>query len=563
MKINKIIILGGFFIFLLGGCSRTSPSKEEIRKKVGQLFLLAFSGDDPNIVMPFIKERGIGGLYLSNENLKSPKETVMLINRLQEGALEGISKQPLLTATDQEGAWAVMVPYSTSGPGNMALGCSDPKNTFDMYSIFSQELSSVGVFCNLSPVSDVNSNPNNPIIGARSFGEFPKEVALRVKEAIKGLHKNGVIATAKHFPGHGDTSTDSHLGIPRVSRRLEDIEKTDLLPFRMAIEAGVDIIMTAHIIYDALDKEFPATLSNKILSDYLRGKMGFKGVIITDSFNMLSIQKNYNPIDAAISAILAGADMIMLAEERYGEDVGDYIESQTKLLDGVEKAVMDGRISIERVNESYNRIIALKKEYQLAKRIPLNIENAEKTVGSGKNKRKAVTIAEKAMIIVYDKHRSVPLQKNNKIALVKLSKENVKEIINIGEGIGPNYANAYMDFFDEMKKSGFLVNEYSHRNSKIPASVIIAVSENYPFPGKSLDIEEQHQRLKILRKNNPDATIVNVALRDPYDAYIVEKYVDAYVTSSGSNISNVKAIVNLLSGKVEATGILSVTPKKL
>jgi len=558
---KRIFVLGLLLASALG-CSREDLSREDVRKKVGQLFLLAFSGEDPKVVFPFIEERGIGGLYLSNENLKSPKKAALLMNKLQEKALAGISKQPLLTAADQEGAWAVMVPHSTSGPGNMALGCSDPENTFEMYSIFSEELSSVGVFCNLAPVSDVNSNPNNPIIGTRSFGEIPEQVALRVSEAIRGLHKNGVIATAKHFPGHGDTDADSHRGIPRVSRSLEGIEKVDLLPFKAAVNSGVDMVMTAHIIYDALDEEFPATLSRKILSEYLREKMGFKGVIITDSFNMQAIQKNYDPIQAAVNAILAGADMIMLAEERYGEEVSDYVKSQMKLLDGVEKAVIEGEIPMERINESYNRIIALKNKYHLAERIPLNIENAIKSVGSLKNKQKAISIAEKALIVVYDKHKSIPLPRGSKVAIVKLSKENVEEIIRIGEGIGPNYANAYADFLNEMKESGFRTSEYAYDDPKISISRIIAVSEDYPFPGKTLDVEEQHRRLEILRKNNPEATIIDVALRNPYDAYTVEKYVDAYVTSSGANISNIKAVTNLISGKLKATGTLSVTPDK-
>jgi len=226
------------------------PKKNDVRKKVGQLFLLAFSGNDINVVLPLIKERGIGGLYLSNDNLREPEATAVLLNSLQKASLEGIAKVPLLTAADQEGAWGVMVPYSSTGPGNMALGASDPINTRKMYSVFSKELSSVGVFCNLAPVADINSNPLNPIIGTRSFGENASDVAVRVKAAIDGLHENGTIAAAKHFPGHGNTATDSHSGIPKVSRTLKEIESVDLLPFKTAIESGVDIVMTAHIIYD-------------------------------------------------------------------------------------------------------------------------------------------------------------------------------------------------------------------------------------------------------------------------------------------------------------------------
>ena len=540
-------------------CTHNRLQKKEVRRKVGQLFLLAFSGTEADLVLPFIEDRGIGGLYLSNENLGKPENAAKLLNTLQNASLNGISKLPLLTAADQEGAWGVMVPYSSTGPGNMALGAADPSFTKSMYSVFSEELSSVGIFCDLSPASDVNSNPLNPIIGTRSFGENPQKVAIRVKAAIDGLHQNGVIATAKHFPGHGNTSTDSHSGIPRVTRPLHEIESIDLLPFVAAIEAGVDIIMTAHIIYDALDKHNPATLSSKILIDYLRNKLGFKGVIITDSFNMHAIQKNYDPSQAAIAAILAGADMIMLAEERYGEDVGDYIKSQTEMLDKVEQAVMEGKIPIERIDEAYNRIVELKKRYKLEEKIPVDPELAKRTVGNKHNKLVGVQCAEASLVVVYDNKQSIPLDKDKEISVVKLSKEKVAEIVKIAKGIGPNYATAYTDFVNTMKKEAFRLNEFNFDDQSIPLdNIIIAVSENYPLPGMSLDISEQHRRLKILAENYSNSTIINVALRDPYDAYLVDA--DAYVTAIGSNISNIKAVVNLLAGKTKATSSLPVTP---
>ena len=552
----------GFLIttlIVLLGCQKSQPDKIEIRKKVGQLFLLAFSGNEADIVLPFIKERGIGGLYLSNENLGEPEKTANLLNTLQRGALDGISGIPLLTAADQEGAWGVMVPYSSTGPGNMALGASKVENTAEMYAVFGKELAAVGVLCDLSPAADVNSNPSNPIIGTRSFGENANEVAKRVEAAIHGLHKNDIIATAKHFPGHGNTATDSHSGIPKVSRSADEIEAIDLLPFRAAINAGVDIVMTSHIIYDALDEKNPSTLSTKILTDLLRKKLGFEGVVITDSFNMNAIQKNYETSEAAIAALLAGADMIMLAEERYGEDVGDYIKSQNDLLDKIEQAVIDGRIPMTRIDEAYNRIVSLKQKYKLKDRVLVDPELAKEIIGSLENKKIALKCAEEALVVVYDKKQTLPLKEHSPISIVKLAKESVEEIVRIGAGIGPNYATAYGDFVNEMKSQSFIVTEYDFDDETIPSdNTIIAVSENYPFAGLSLDQKEQRRRLAILIENNEQSTIVNAALKDPYDAYLVEP--DTYVSALGSNISNVKTMVNLLWGKVKATGVLPVTP---
>lgn len=537
-------------------CNPSKPDPAEVRKKVGQMFLLAFSGQDAETILPFIEERGIGGLYLSNENLGSPKEAAVLLNVLQEASINGLSGLPLLTAGDQEGAWGVMVSHSATGPGNMALGAAPSEHTEAMYTVFSQEISSVGMFVDLSPVADVNSNPKNPIIGTRSFGEDAEKVAERVRAAVRGLHANDVIATAKHFPGHGNTESDSHSGLPKVSRSLEEIESIDLLPFKAAVEEGADMVMTAHIIYEALDPENPSTLSKKILTGYLREKLGFEGVIITDSFNMWAIQKNYDPNEAAVQAILAGADLIMLAEERYGEDVGDYKKSQTALIDRIEKAVMDGEISMARIDESYNRIKALKEKFKLADRVPVDVQQAVETVGKEENREVAISAATAALIAT-DLNNLLPLDPKQKIAITRLAKEDIEEIVKIAEGIGPNYYQAYQDFVTEMKSSGFEVTEFAPGEIVEDADLIIAVSENYPLPGKSLDLDFQREKLQEIQ-NESDLPVINVALKDPYDMNLISA--DAYVCTVGSNISNIKAAVNLLSGKVEAKGSLPVTP---
>ena len=549
ISVKAFLILG-----LFQACAPSKPNPEDVRKKVGQMFLLAFSGQNAETVLPFIEERGIGGLYLSNENLGSPEEAAILLNTLQAASLSGLAGLPLLTAGDQEGAWGVMVPYSSTGPGNMALGAAPVEHTEAMYTVFSEEISSVGMFCDLSPVADVNSNPNNPIIGTRSFGEDADKVADRVRAAVRGLHAHNVIATAKHFPGHGNTDSDSHSGLPKVSRTLEEIESIDLLPFKAAVEEGVDMVMTAHIIYEALDPDNPSTLSKKILTGYLREKLGFEGVIITDSFNMWAIQKNYDPGEAAIQAILAGADMIMLAEERYGEDVGDYKKSQTALIDRIEKAVMEGEIPMERINESYERLKSLKEKFNLTERLPIDVAKAVKTVGKDKNKAIAVKAAEAALISTYDSNLLTNYQT---IAVTRLAKEDVEEIIRIAEGIGPNYANAYQDFITELKLAGFAPIEFMSNNPVPKADIILAVSENYPLPGKSLDLNHQRTRLQSI-VDDTETPVLNVALKDLYDVNQISA--NMYVCAVGSNISNIKAVVNFLSGKVEAKGQLPVTP---
>lgn len=544
-------------LILAAACaSRSTPSQSEVRAKVGQLFLLAFTGTDPKIVLPFVEQGGIGGLYLSNDNLRTPDQAAALLKELQQASMRGIGKLPLLTAVDQEGAWGVMVPYSSTGPGNMALGAAPVPHTQAMYAVFSRELAAVGVNVVLAPASDVNSNPLNPIIGTRSFGERADQVAERVRAAVTGLHAGGTIATAKHFPGHGNTESDSHTNIPKVSRTVAEIEAVDLVPFRAAVEAGVDIVMTSHIVYDALDRDHPSTLSRTILQDYLRKRLGFQGVIITDSFNMGSIQKNYDPPEAAVQALLAGADMIMLAEERYGEDVGDYVKSQTRMLDRVERAVLEGEIPMARVDEAYNRIRALKEKYRLGEKV--NAAPSPQVVGSQENRRIAAQAAEAAITTVYDPKHLIPLKPGAAVAVVKLTREDISEIVAIGKGIGPNYANAYPDFVSAMKAEGIGVQEFGY-DAAIPAGrVIVAVGENYPFPGKSLDLAEQRNRLAALQRKNPGRPVVYVGLRDPYDANLVQP--DAYISALGSNIFNVQAAAKAVAGKITPAGKLPVTP---
>ena len=316
------------------------------------------------------------------------------------------------------------------------------------------------------------------------------------------------------------------------------------------------MVMTAHIIYEALDPENPSTLSKKILTGYLREKLGFKGVIITDSFNMWAIQKNYDPGEAAIKAILAGADMIMLAEERYGEDVGDYKKSQTLLIDRIEKAVMDGEIPMERIDEAYNRIKALKEKFQLASRVPVDVAKAGQTVGNTQNKEVAVKAAE-AALYAEDNNSLLPLDKEATVWVTRLAVEDVEEIIRIAEGIGPNYANAFEDFVTTLNDAGINVKTFSPGESVPKDAIVLAVAENYPLPGKSLDLVKQRKNLSMLQfyLNNP---IVYVGLKDPYDLNLIEA--NAKVYAIGSNISNIQAVVNLLIGTCEANGVLPVSP---
>ncbi|HIE42651.1 MAG TPA: hypothetical protein EYP95_05430, partial [Nitrospinaceae bacterium] len=241
---------------------------------------------------------------------------------------------PLLLGVDQEGTWSVMAEDSHPGPGNLALGSAgNLALTQQRYHDIAQELRQCGLNLVFSPCADVNTNPLNAIIGMRSFGTDPKDVGEHVAAAVKGAKSAGVLTTLKHFPGHGDTKIDSHRDLPTVSRSKADVWSIDLAPFREGIKAGVDVVMTSHILFEALDSENPATFSKIILQEILREKLGFQGVVISDSMNMHALRKYYKPVDAAVAALSAGVDLIMLAEEHYDHD-GDYQNRQRALIEG-------------------------------------------------------------------------------------------------------------------------------------------------------------------------------------------------------------------------------------
>ena len=312
-------------------------------EKVGQMFMLAFAGDQLDEARILMEEHLVGGAYISNDNVPTTGAALDLCNTLQSFAANTRLGIPLLLGCDQEGTWSVITAESAMGPGNMALGATgDRQCAYDMYGVIARETSAVGLNVVLGPAADCNSNPHNSIIGMRSFGEKPELVANMTAAAVRGLQDNGSVATLKHFPGHGDTRLDSHRGLPTVTRTRDDLMRIDLRPFAAGIDAGAKIVMTSHIIFSALDRDRPATLSPVILGDLLRDELGFDGLVVSDSMNMHSMKRNYDPTDAAIQAFKAGVDLMMLAEEHYDHDASQYLENQRRLIRVIIRAVDEG-----------------------------------------------------------------------------------------------------------------------------------------------------------------------------------------------------------------------------
>lgn len=412
-------------------------SKMALEEKIGQMITVSvenWNGENFTImedeVSKIISDNSVGGVILFEENLQDTEQIVNLTTAFQNSALSSKNKIPLFIATDQEGGEVVRLDYGTSLPGNMALGATNNiEYAREAGSILGSELSALGINVDFAPSLDVNTNPENPIIGLRSYSSDANTVANLGIQTINGIQGENVVASAKHFPGHGDTYTDSHTGLPAVDKSLEEIESCELVPFKSAIENGVDMIMTAHIQFPQIEKEtvvseitnkevaLPATLSKTVITDILREKMGYDGVVTTDAMNMGAIADNFSPSQACILAINAGVDMLLMPVSIADESSNQVLSD---LIGNIKSAVKDGRIEETRINEAVKRILQLKEKRGILDYTAPTVENALKVVGSQDNHEKEDDIATSAITILKNENNTLPFkpESGQKVVLI-------------------------------------------------------------------------------------------------------------------------------------------------
>ncbi len=291
-----------------------------------------------------VEELGVGGLVLFNRNLGAPAEIAALVEQLR-----GRASTPPLIGIDQEGGRVSRLPLpGMVFPGNMALGCLDrPELTRRVHRSIGEQLAALGIDVDFAPVLDVNNNPRNPVIGVRSFGEDPERVVRHGVAAVAGLREAGLLPVVKHFPGHGDTHADSHLELPVQPAGRARLEAVELVPFRAALAREDLAVMTTHIRFPQLDPALPATLSRPILTGILREELGFDGLVVTDCLEMRGIADHWSPEEAAVLAIEAGADMLLVCHTQ---------ETQARMHTALCKAVRSGRLTEERLAASAARV---------------------------------------------------------------------------------------------------------------------------------------------------------------------------------------------------------------
>ncbi|WP_299380937.1 glycoside hydrolase family 3 N-terminal domain-containing protein [uncultured Kiloniella sp.] len=497
-------------------------AKLTLEQKVGQLFMLAFGGKDLSYAKELVQQRFVSGFYISQDNAETILEAKNLTKTLQEAVCSTELDLPLILGVDQEGAWGVAVSETTTGPGNLALGSADDTSlTHDMYGIYAQEMMACGYNVILSPCSDINSNPDNPIIGTRSFGEDRDKVSRHVKAAVEGALSNHIVCCGKHFPGHGDTGEDSHRLLPTVDRSMAYLLDQDLVPFQVGIDAGLPMIMTSHINFPQIDPDYPATLSRKIMHDLLRERMGFEGVIVTDSMNMWGMRKNYDPAESAILALKAGCDIVMLSEEHYEHDASNYVAKQMATIDGVIQAVNKGDLALDVVENALERIFNLR--LQLARNENLRNKDSDDVL-TERHQDVADRAADKAIRVVRDRDDLLPLK--GKVKLIGLSGAEAHQMVINTRGIGPNDPQAAFDVLcEELKSSSVDVEILSEPDLQDyligkehfdEGDIILAVSEDYPLPGMDYDVDFQKERLNQLIHITKGKMVV-CALRSDYE----------------------------------------------
>lgn len=392
------------------------------REKLGQMLMIYYFGvftsaesADYKELIHQVEENHVGGLITGT--IRGPLgiergqvyPTAVLNNKLQDHA-----KIPLLVGSDFESGTSMRIDEGTSFPSAMALAATgDPKVAYTAGKITALEARAAGIHWIFAPDADVNFNPDNPIINIRSFGENPQRVAEFVTQFLRGVEENGALATAKHFPGHGDVNSDSHLIAATVPGGRQELERTELVPFRAAIAAGVSSIMPGHLIVPALEPDItvPATLSRKILTGMLRDEMKFNGLIITDAMDMGGVTSHYPQGEGAVRAVEAGADVIL----------------QPLIPDaamvGLEDALKSGRISMKRIEESVRRILHAKARLGLDKNRLVDIPHLNEKFGRPEFAAQAQAIADRGVTLLRDSQQILPLDSTRplRVLLVSLS----------------------------------------------------------------------------------------------------------------------------------------------
>lgn len=420
-----------------------------------------------NQVREILGQYRFGAVIYFAQNLTGTEQAYYLTQAVQQAAVDG-GGLPMFICADQEGGIVYRLGEGTALPGNMALGAAgDPMYSYMAGTVMGSELAVLGINTNLAPAVDVNSNAANPVIGLRSYGDDPQVVGQLASETIAGMAVYDVAACAKHFPGHGDTATDSHYGLPMVDKSLEELRMNELIPFETVIDRGVDMVMTAHILYPQLEtgteysvktgkqESLPATMSPNIITELLKEEMGFRGVVVTDAMNMAGIVDYWDPVQAVVLAIRAGVDMVCMPCSLQSREDLTRLEA---ILQGVEAAVEEGTIPLSRIEDAVERILTVKQHRGILDWNPETdtLETALQTVGGETNREIERHMAAAAVTVVENRNETLPLRlREDSRVLMLVPYENEKAQMLVGwnraaeAGLIPEGAQVQVERFNK------------------------------------------------------------------------------------------------------------------
>jgi beta-N-acetylhexosaminidase len=529
-----------------------------LREKVAQLIVMPVYGEamhtrsaNFNKYQHFVRDLHVGGVIVTGHGVygstrnAEPYAMAELLNRLQK-----MAKVPLLVAADFERGASMRVNSTVAWPYNMAFAAAkDLDGAHYEGAETAREARAMGVNWLFAPVADVNNNPDNPIINIRSYGENPSEVSSFVQAFIRGAHsdnKNPVLATEKHFPGHGDTAQDSHIGLARLEADRQRIEAVELEPFRAGIAAGVDAIMTAHIAVPALEPENePATVSAKILTGVLREQLNFHGIIVTDAMDMQGLASMFDTAEASVRAIEAGSDVLLMP--RKAEEA----------INGVLAAVESGRITRQRLDESVAKVLAAKAGLGLnSKTKVVDLEHIADMVDSPEAEERAQQVSDRALTLVKDRKDQLPLRHPESACLIALAENRrSQQGLRLVEEMKKRAANMSTFVLDPgMSKTDLdQVSQKAEGCSQIIVAAFVSVAAyrgNVALAGLFPDF------LNALIAGKVPVTLV--ALGNPY---LVRSFPDvtAYLTTYSPTSDSEAAVAKALFGEIPIGGKLPVT----
>jgi beta-N-acetylhexosaminidase len=517
------------------------------RQVISHKLLLAFKGKDrpSEEIINSLRVYGAGGISLFRSfNIDNPSQLLTLTNSLQRLARD-LNLPPLIIGTDQEGGQLMAVGDGTPLPGNMALGATGSEDlAYRAGRVLGSELAAMGVNVNYAPCVDVNVNPFNPVVGVRSFGENPEEVARLSAAMITGMQSQGVAATAKHFPGHGDTASDSHHGMPTILHGMERLQAVEFPPFRASINAGVKLVMSAHVGLPAIDgmEPVPATLSKNILTGILRHQLGYEGVIITDALDMRAIRQGDLLGEDAVRAVAAGADLLLVTS-----DPGNHKRVHAALM----QALQDGTLDMSELEASVQRVLSLRKWlFKGWSRPELTV------ICSGEHMQVAQEIADASITLVRDRTGILPvrLSADQRIAVI-LPRPLDLTPADTSSYVVPALAEALREYHSGVDE--FIIPHLPQARD-ITAIVEQAKAYNLIVIGTLNAFQQTGQVelvLELLRTNIPTAVI---ALRLPYDLMAFPD-APAYLCTYGILEPSMRSVAKVLFGRRSARGKLPVS----